>query len=168
MLFRLTREQAQETHSLYCYSVNRTKAINFFGMKICRNLLLHFGKNLTKKALGKCQCIFLVKKSIFLRDKWTRFSLFFANLLYILRATIECTLKENPPFNDWTHGMEAHWHGQRWETGYGAEPEFLNLLNFKEPRNRFPAWQNRFLVIDSWTLLTVYKFGNSTGSRIKF
>jgi hypothetical protein len=30
---------------------------------------------------------------------------------------------------------------------------------FKKPRNRFPAWRNRFLRIDSWDSLIVYKFG---------
>jgi hypothetical protein len=102
LLFRLTREQAQETHSLYCYSVNRTKTINFFGMKICRNLLLHFGKNLTKKAFWVNVSAVFLSKSRFFFGTNGQGSLCFLQIFYTFceQQLNVLYIKRKSPFNN--------------------------------------------------------------------
>ncbi len=44
-----------------------------------------------------------------------------------------------------------------------TEPVFLKP--FKEPRNRFPAWRNRFLGIDTWAPETFTNSGSEVLSE---
>jgi hypothetical protein len=88
-------------------------------MKICRNLLLHFGKKLTKKAFWVNVSAFFLPKSRFFFGTNGQGSLCF----WLFYTFCEQQLNVHQQKIE-THGMEAHWHGQRSETVPEPSPNF--------------------------------------------